>query len=56
MSETNKMKIAVGNSRLIKKWANKILTFDDICKRLTTPIQYHGVGGRICQDAQGAAG
>lgn len=33
------IKIALGNSRQAKMWANKTMTFDEICERLKTPIR-----------------
>lgn len=33
------LKIALGNSRHAKIWSNKIMTFEEICERLKTPIR-----------------
>lgn len=33
------LKIAYGNSCFAKKWSNKTITFDDLCKRLETTIR-----------------
>ena len=33
------MKIAIGNSCHAKKWSNKTITFDELCKRLETTIR-----------------
>ncbi len=33
------LKIACGNSRKAKVWANKAISFDDLCKRLKTPVR-----------------
>ena len=33
------LKIAYGSSRFAKKWSNKTITFDELCKRLETTIR-----------------
>ncbi|MFR7764582.1 MAG: virulence-associated protein E, partial [Anaerococcus obesiensis] len=33
-----KLKIAYGSSCFAKKWTNKEISFDDLCKRLSTTI------------------
>lgn len=33
------MKIAVGNSRMDKKWKNRDITWDDLCKKVSTTIR-----------------
>lgn len=39
MPAMRELKIAYGNSRFAKKWSNKAITFDELCKRLENTVR-----------------